>query len=122
MKYFINAMMIMFLVVHGLLKAQENSPAKINALKIQRTYTKDLFGYSQEEINAAKKFLAEKLYPTRNRLQEKIKLLADTLKETLKAGYDQITTAELKQAKEQLKEWNEEIYKQEIIAGERPSA
>lgn len=132
MKYFINSILIVSFAMHGIIMAQENLPAQtINPLEIQRTFRKDIQGYTPEEIDAAKKFLQETLYPERNKLTEKIKQLEEKKLQATDKGYlwngakeelkDQYYSAyvELRVEKVVLKELNEQIKNQEIIAGLR---
>ena len=112
----------------------DTSTAKtVDALKIKRTYGKDLRGYTQNEIDLAVNILTGTLYPQREELKAKIKSLelakADAtdkgfLRNAPKTGLEEKyndAVRDLKKAKADLERVNQEIYDQEIIAGIRRS-
>src|ERR1700733_3570234 len=110
----------------------DTSTAKtVDALKIKRTYGKDLRGYTQNEIDLAVNILTGTLYPQREELKAKIKSLelakADAtdkgfLRNAPKAGLEEKyndAVRDIKEANAELERVNQNIYNQEIIAGIR---
>ena len=134
------AIFVSALVIIGGINA-ENSTTQLNqyqldtstakttdALKTQRTYGKDIQGYTQKEVDLAIKILKDKLYPEKKELEEKIKSLEllkansmnkgylwDTPKRGLERQYND-AIRDIKKIQEDLERLNKVIYNQEVIA------